>query len=600
MIRISSLWLAIMAALLDGICSSQSATASPKPDEVEFFEKKIRPVLVRECYECHGQEKQKGGLRVDFREGLLKGGETGPAVIPGDAKRSLLIQAVTHENPEIKMPKKRPKLEQSSIDDLLAWVKMGAPDPRDKPAPIESISSWKETLAIRKQWWSFQPVRKLPLPSSGTKAKSGHPVDAFIDAKLTERSLQPAAPADKRTLLRRLNFVLTGLPPTPEEISQFEKDNSAEAYDRAVDRLMALPAFGETWARHWMDLVRFAETHGSEGDPEIPEAWRYRDYLIRAFNADVPWDQLIREQIAGDLLPNPRWNKEDGFNESILGIAQLRFVEHGFQPVDALDDQVRVVENQIDVLGKAFQGLTLACARCHDHKFDAISQRDFYALYGVFASCRPTQVTIDAPERLRQHREQLTFLKQEIRVELANVWATAIPKVVANFRSDAPGMSPEKQLLERINALERKVADGERAMRAAAFRAQRASEQVPIPIAAWSFKNDARDLLGELHGELLGGAAIKNGRLVLDGKSAFVRTAPLGQSVREKTLEVWLTLSNREQRGGGAISLERNDGTVFDSIVFGEQEAGNGWRGVIFSAARATLAGRSKRPVRVS
>ncbi len=564
-----------MAAIfLSGISSSQGAATLLKPDQIEFFEKRIRPVLARECYECHGPEKQKGGLRVDFREGLLKGGETGPAVVPGDPRKSLLIQAVTHENSEIKMPKKRPKLEPSTIDDLVAWVKIGAPDPRDKPGAIESSASWKETLATRKQWWSFQPVRKPSLPNRGNEKNSGHPVDAFINARLTEHGLQSATSADKKTLLRRLTFVLTGLPPTPKEFEQFEKDNSAEAYDRTVDRLLASPAFGETWARHWMDLVRFAETHGSEGDPEIPEAWRYRDYLIRAFNADVPWDQLIREQIAGDLLPNPRWNKEEGFNESILGIAQLRFVEHGFQPVDALDDQVRVVENQIDVLGKAFQGLTLACARCHDHKFDAISQRDFYALFGIFASCRPTQVTIDAPERLRRHREELTALKKEIRVELANVWTTAIPNIEANSRSDTPENSPEKDLLQRINALETIIADAEVTTRTQAFRAQRANQNVPVPIAAWSFKKDARDLVGGLHGEWRGGAAIKNGRLVLDGKDAFVRTALLAKSIREKTLEVWVTLSNLEQRGGGAISLERNDGTVFDSIVFGEQEAG--------------------------
>ncbi len=324
-----------------------------------------------------------------------------------------------------------------------------------------------------------------------------------------------------------------------------------------------------------MDLVRYAETHGSESDPEIPGAWRYRDYLIRAFNADVPCDQLIREQIAGDLLPQPRWNTAEGINESILGIAQLRFVEHGFQPIDALDDQVKVVENQIDVLGKAFQGLTLACARCHDHKFDAISQRDFYALFGVFASCRPTQVTVDVPDRLRVHREELIALKKMIKAELAGRWMWNAARFGEYLRAqiDRHGTNdlkrPENELDERIQSLEQK----RRSLRRAVVeRVLHRGSGLPMPVAAWTFDADTRDVVGNMHGQLHGGASLKNGRLILNGQGAFVQTGPLESAVREKTLEVWLTLANRDQRGGGVISLEALDGSVFDAVVFAEQE----------------------------
>ena len=236
-------------------------------------------------------------------------------------------------------------------------------------------------------------------------------------------------------MLRRLSFDLTGLPPTAEEIAAFLSDDSEEAYETVVERLLASPHFGERWARHWMDLFRYTESHGSEGDPDIPEAWRYRDYLIRAFNSDVPYDQLILEHLAGDLLPQPRLNELDGLNESLLGTAHYRMIEHGFQPVDPLEDRVKWTDNQIDVFSKAFQGLTVSCARCHDHKFDAISQRDYYALYGVFASARPVQRAVDVPDVLHTHKDALRATKVSIRDTLASLWlasAEALPARLHN------------------------------------------------------------------------------------------------------------------------------------------------------------------------
>ncbi|GBL27989.1 hypothetical protein EMGBS8_19370 [Verrucomicrobiota bacterium] len=316
------------------------------------------------------------------------------------------------------MPKKRPKLDAKIIADFVAWVNRGAPDPRTA-APTDSITpAWDDLLAVRRNWWSFQPVVNPAIPAGLATS----PIDRFLDAKIIAAKLTPAAKADKATLLRRVTYTLTGLPPTTAEIAAFKADASPEAYARVIDRLLASPRYGEHFARHWMDLVRYADTHGSEGDPNIPQSWRYRDYLIRAFNDNVPYDQFVREQIAGDLLPQPRVSPAEQLNESALGTGHFRLVEHGFQPVDTLDEQVRNVDNQIDVVSKTFLGLTISCARCHDHKFDPISQADFYAFYGIFASSRPGQVTVDSPEQLGLHREKLSGLKQEIREALAAQW----------------------------------------------------------------------------------------------------------------------------------------------------------------------------------
>ena len=367
--------------------------ADLKPADLEFFESKIRPVLVAECYECHDAKKQKGDLRLDYRDGLLKGGEEGPSIIPGDAKKSILLQSMDHSHETLQMPKKRTKLDAQIIADFAEWINRGAPDPRTK-APEDSITpAWSDLLQVRRNWWSFQPITSPVVPAG----KAASAIDRFLDTKLAAAGITPAAAADKATLLRRATYVLTGLPPSPAEIAAFEADASPDAFAKVVDRLLASPRYGEHFARHWMDLVRYADTHGSEGDPAIPQAWRYRDYLIRAFNTDVPYDQFVREQLAGDLLKSPRINKEDKLNESALGTGHFRMIEHGYQPVDTIDEQVRNVDNQIDVVSKTFLGLTVSCARCHDHKFDAISQADFTAFYGIFASARPGQVTVDSP-----------------------------------------------------------------------------------------------------------------------------------------------------------------------------------------------------------
>jgi hypothetical protein len=543
--------------------ASSLAAADLKPADLEFFESKIRPVLVAECYECHDAKKQKGDLRLDFREGLLKGGEEGPSIVPGNAKKSILIQSMDYSHETLQMPKKRPKLDAKIIADFVEWVNRGAPDPRVK-APEDSITpAWSDLLQVRKNWWSFQPITSPAIPSG----KATSPVDRFLNAKIAAAGITPAAPADKATLLRRATYVLTGLPPSPAEIAAFEADASPDAFAKVVDRLLASPRYGEHFARHWMDLVRYADTHGSEGDPSIPQAWRYRDYLIRAFNTDVPYDQFVREQLAGDLLNKPRINEPDNLNESALGTGHFRMVEHGYQPVDTVDEQVRNVDNQIDVVTKTFLGLTVSCARCHDHKFDAISQADFTAFYGIFASARPGQVTVDSPALLDRHRDRLTELKQAIRSELSAQWirqAKDLPAALERIRATSK---------ERVR-LEDELAKVEKELSADDFRRRLKADKGagPAPSHWWTFEQDGRDLVGKLDAKLNGAAVIKDGRLILDGQESYAETGATSETLTVKTLEAWVALPTLDQRGGGVVTVESIGGGVFDALVFGERQ----------------------------
>ena len=397
------------------------------PADLEHFEQHVRPLLAKHCFECHGPKKEHNGLRLDSRGAMLKGGDGGAAIVPGRPEQSLLIEAVKHESFEMP-PEPAEPLKPTEIAALERWIRAGAPWPAEQTA-----AAAPQTIAERaKKFWAFQPVRDHGPPSIKNAAWSREPIDRFLAARWEAAKLEPAAEADPRTLIRRVSFVLAGLPPTPDEVEAFAAASARggaeaeRAYAALVDKLLASPRFGERWARHWMDWVRYCESHGSEGDPAIPFAWRYRDYLIRALNADVPYDQLVREHLAGDLLPNPRRNEELGINESILGTAHLRFVEHGYQPVDPLEDMVKVTDNQIDVAMKSFQALTVTCARCHDHKFDAISQADFYALFPVFAAPRPGQVQIDLPERLHKHDARLEEIKRELKAELIADWTKSL------------------------------------------------------------------------------------------------------------------------------------------------------------------------------
>jgi hypothetical protein len=393
----------------------------------EFFEQQIRPLLVKRCYECHSTaaKKRKGGLALDTREGVRKGGDSGPAIIPSDPKNSLLIQAVRYDGREMP-PKKKGKLSDREIAALERWVRMGAPDPRDQVAVAPARSSWEEALDERRRWWSLQPVQNPALPAVRNRDWCFDPVDRFLLARLEQHGLQPAADADRRTLIRRLSLVLTGLVPTPEEVEDFVRDESRDVYRKLVDRLLASPHFGEQWAQHWLDIVRFSETHGKGDNYEVPYAWRYRDYLVRAFNDDVPYDRLIREHIAGDLLL-PRWNQRKRFNESPIGTFFWRTGEVDHEDcVGFLDNGFDRADNQIDTLSKAFQATTVACSRCHDHKIDAVSAKDYHKVLGIIRGSRQVMHTIDAPEVNAAPIQRLRELKAEIRHELSNLWQAEV------------------------------------------------------------------------------------------------------------------------------------------------------------------------------
>ncbi len=423
--------------------SSLSAFAADDPQAVEFFEKQVRPVLTARCVSCHGQAQQFSSLRVDSRDALLKGGNRGPAIVPGDPSLSLLAKAVRQEG--LKMPVGG-KLADTEIAAIEKWISLGAPWPNDAANTPRAASSPGMYERIKKEHWAFQPVRP---------AQPGQSIDSLISESLVKSGLKLSEPADRPTLIRRLSFAVTGLPPTPLEVDLFVHDEAPGAYERLVDRVLASPHFGEHWARHWMDVMRFAETFGNDWNYELKGAWLYRDYLIRAFNQDVPYNQLVREHLAGDLLENPRINANEGINESVLGTAFLRLGELGH------DDCIRfrqirtdVVDNQIDTLGKAFVGLTIACARCHDHKLDPIPTADYYALYGVLTSSRMVMRTADLPNVDTAPKQRLRELKPLIRAELAKEWikeSNEIPRYLMAAHRAWKGMPANERDLTELS-----------------------------------------------------------------------------------------------------------------------------------------------------
>ena len=383
---------------------------------LEFFEKRIRPVLATHCLSCHGPERQESGLRLDTRSSLIKGGRSGPVVMLGQPQNSRLYQVVTYRDPHLKMPPPGP-LPTSVVEDIGAWIEAGAPWPETEPAPSSGTSAEGFDLAKRKQRypWIWEPPLSQPPPSTRDSRWPRDPVDRFLLSKLEQNGLAPAPPADRRTWLRRVSFALTGLPPAPDEIRRFVDDRRPDAHALVADRLLASPRFGERWARHWMDLVHYAESRGHETDFLIANAFQYRDYLVRAFNADIPYRQLVAEHVAGDLLPAPRVDPTTGANESVIATGWPFFGEEEDSPVDLRQDEIERLDNRIDVLSKTFLGLTVSCARCHDHKFDAISQRDYYALFGFLLSSGYRQVRFQSMEHNRQVALELEALAAKYR-----------------------------------------------------------------------------------------------------------------------------------------------------------------------------------------
>jgi len=366
--RLRILWAAVGAA---GLWIGHANAAADSG--IDFFEQHVRPVLVENCYKCHSAqaEKVKGGLLLDTRDGLLKGGDTGPAIVPGDPDKSLLIKAIRYTDENLQMPPKNKKLAADKIEALEHWVKMGAPDPRTSTNAIAS-----KTEAAKKHW-AFQPVRMPAVPAVKHPELVESPIDNFVLAKLEAKGLTFSPAADRRTLIRRATYDLTGLPPSAEDVEAFAADRSPDAFGRVVDRLLASPRYGERWARYWLDIARYADTKGYvfEEERRYAFAYTYRDYVIRALNEDLPYDQFIEQQLAADSLP---------LGNDKRPLAALGFLTLGRR---FLNNQPDIIDDRLDVVGRGLMGLTIACARCHDHKFDPIPTKDYYSLYGVFASC---------------------------------------------------------------------------------------------------------------------------------------------------------------------------------------------------------------------
>jgi cytochrome c553 len=374
-------------------------------ERADSYETRVRPLLVERCAECHGAEQQKAGLRLDTPGGLRAGSDVGAVLVAGEPDASRLIQAVRYTDPELSMPPKG-KLAEHEVALLERWVAAGAPLPEGRA----EVAQGEFDLARRARHWSFQPVTDPAPPAVRDERWCRSELDRFVRAALEERGLEPAPEASRNVWLRRVTVALTGVPPAPEELAAFLADGGQGAYERVVERLLASPRFGETWARHWLDLVRYSESKGHEFDYRIPNAWEYRDYVIRALNADVPYDQLLREHVAGDLLVTPRL-RADGADESVLGTGFWTFGEELHSPVDIRRDETDRLANQIDVLTKGFQGLTVACARCHDHKFDAVRQRDYYALAGFPLSSSYRQVRFETARANARLARELRSLR---------------------------------------------------------------------------------------------------------------------------------------------------------------------------------------------
>lgn len=406
--------------------SLPSSSPTITPADRQFFEKHIRPVLVAECLECHtstSEKKAKASLDLSKAAGLIQGGDSGPAIIPGDPSQSLLLKAIRQIDSELSMPPKK-KLSEETIQHFEEWIRQGAPDPRK-----EEVAARKSPTSVSDHW-SFQPLRNAVPTTVKNMGWIYSPVDHFLLAAQETKGLAPVPDADRRTILRRLHLDITGLPPSPEEVEQFAAVDSSTTLESTVDRLLSSPHFGEKWARHWLDVARYAESTGKTVNFNYPHAWRYRDYVIASFNADKPYDQFIREQLAGDLLKSesPSLRAERLIATGFLAIGPKTLNERS-----GLKFELDVADEQIDVTTQAFLGITFACARCHDHKFDPISQADYYALAGIFRSTETCYGTV-------------SFINAQRVSPLLPLPAEANPSVVGAKLSDSERRRIESQV----------------------------------------------------------------------------------------------------------------------------------------------------------
>jgi len=473
----------LVLLMISTISAGRPATAAdnPKPtaEDLAFFESRIRPLLIKHCVECHGEDAQESDLRLDTWAGLRDGGKAGPVILPGKPDQSLLLVAVSYRDNELRMP---PDGKLSAVEqaDLKRWIEIGAPHPdrteSDSPQPRRGTAiNYDEA----RKFWAFLPTARPAVPTDVTgRAKSD--VDRFVLAKLSAAGLTLSEPADRRALLRRVSLDLTGLPPTPDEIQAFLQDESPNAFATVVDRLLNSPHYGERWGRHWLDVARYADSNGLDENIAHGNAWRYRDYVVASFNADKPWDRFLTEQIAGDLLPvdesQAGWRERR--NEQLIATGFLALGPKVLAEVDEMKMEMDIIDEQLDTLGKAVLGLTLGCARCHDHKFDPVSMSDYYGLAGMFKSTRVMEhfkkiakwnenpVPTDADlERKAAHDQQVAAVKVDVERLVAEAKARFLEgrpegtTVPADFEKQLPDES-KKELTaarDRLKALEKET-----------------------------------------------------------------------------------------------------------------------------------------------
>jgi len=507
------------------------ATPMRGDERADEFDRQIAPLLARRCLDCHNRSDRKGGLDLTRREAALQGGDSGIVVAAGAPEDSLLWEYVASDH----MPPEHPLADDEKTL-LRDWIAGGANWGSD---PIDPFRFTTESRAGY-DWWALQPLPdRVAVPEFENASGAGlrNPIDAFIAARLAASGLEASPQADRRTLIRRLSFDLLGLPPTPAAVKRFMDDVEPRAYERLVDRLLASPHYGERWARHWLDVIRFGESQGFERDKLRSNSWRYRDWVIDAFNRDLPYDEFTRRQLAGDVLYG---------DDASAVIATGMLVAGAYDEVGqnqqsaAMRSVVRQdeLEDIVGTVGQTFLGLTVNCARCHDHKFDPVTQAEYYALTaalaGVWHGQRPARDESQSAARATK--------------------AAALAARIRHLRAQVAAL--EEPIRTRI------LADRQQSSEAA---------PVPQPVGLWEFDGDLSDAIGSLDATTQGDAYAADGRLLVDGKS-FVATAPLEKALTEKTLAARVRLADLQQRGGAVVSLQRLDGSVFDAIVFGEQE----------------------------
>ncbi len=396
-------------------------------EQIDFYEKQVQPLLADNCYQCHSHqaEKIKGGFLLDSRPALIKGGESGPAIVSGDPEKSLLIRAVRRVDPDLQMPPKK-SLTEEQVATLARWVSLGAPYSERAPVALGKSNGRGITPEDRK-WWSFQPVRAVDAPKVKDARWTRNPIDNFILARLAANHLTPSPEAERHTLARRIYFDLIGLPPTAEEVERFVADKSPRAYEELVDALLDNPRYGEKWARHWLDLVRYAESDGYKADAFRSSAWRYRDYVIRGFNKDKPYNRFLMEQLAADEL----WPDDP---DALIGVSFLRLWIYEYNQRNIKAHWATILNDITDVTGDALLGVGIQCARCHDHKFDPILQRDYYRLQAFFAALSPRDdVPLASPDQVKAHRELLAkweMATANVRSQLEELERPAREKII--------------------------------------------------------------------------------------------------------------------------------------------------------------------------